>query len=132
MRWCKKLGSSYLLLKISIWRPILPVFPRTWIASFLISTLDSFQVVLEVSDYRVSAFILMESHGQQYFLLGRLFTLPDRWPVCFFLFWLKHYFCSRYLFPSQFHVEIHDSFKPHHNFISFLNTVHVKLVRINL
>ena len=44
--WAHKILSwKYLTL----WRPVLPVFPRAQSASFLISTLNSFQGVLEVS-----------------------------------------------------------------------------------
>ena len=49
MRRYKELGSQN-LLKITIQRPVLPVFPRAQDASFLISSLNSFQGVLKVSD----------------------------------------------------------------------------------
>ena len=39
--------------KIFIWRPVLPVFLRAQSASFLISTLNSFQSVLKVSGQRL-------------------------------------------------------------------------------
>ena len=38
------------------WRPVLPVFPRAQSASFLISTLNSFQGVLKVYSYSSSWF----------------------------------------------------------------------------
>ena len=50
--WAHKIGS----LKISIWRPVLPVFPQAQNASFLLSTLDSFQGVLKVSSCRSTWF----------------------------------------------------------------------------
>ena len=36
---------------LTIWRPVLPIFPRAPIASFLFSTLSSFQRVLKVSGF---------------------------------------------------------------------------------
>ena len=47
-RW-KRLDSQSLLLKMSIWRPVLPVFPRVQSTSLLISTLNSSQDVSKVS-----------------------------------------------------------------------------------
>ena len=44
--WAHKISSWKYLI---IWRPVLPVFPRAQSASFLFSTLNSFQGVLKVS-----------------------------------------------------------------------------------
>ena len=44
--WAHKIGSWKYL---TIWRPVLPIFPRALSASFLLSTLNSFQGVLKVS-----------------------------------------------------------------------------------
>ena len=46
MNWTHKIFSSKYL---TIWRPVLPVFPRTQISSFLLSTLNSFQGLLLTS-----------------------------------------------------------------------------------
>ena len=44
MRKCKNWAHKSLLLKnLTIWRPVLPVFPRAQCTSFLTSTLNSFQ-----------------------------------------------------------------------------------------
>ena len=40
---------EHIFLKMSIWKPVLPVFPRVWNALFLISTLNSFQRVVKLS-----------------------------------------------------------------------------------
>ena len=45
--WAHKIFSWKYL---TIWRPVVPVFPRAQSASFLISTLNSFQGMLRVSD----------------------------------------------------------------------------------
>ena len=57
MGTCKNPGSQNFfflmkILKISVGRPVLPVFPQTQSASFLISTLNSFQGVLKISGCR--------------------------------------------------------------------------------
>ena len=44
--WAHKIGSWKYL---TIWRPVLPVFPRAQRASFLLSILNSFQGVLKIS-----------------------------------------------------------------------------------
>ena len=50
MRRCKNWAHKIFSWKyLTIWRPVLPVFPRAQSASFLISTLNSFQGVLKVS-----------------------------------------------------------------------------------
>ena len=51
--WAHKISSWKYL---TIWRPILPVFPRAQRASFLILTLNSFRVLLKVSSCSSSQF----------------------------------------------------------------------------
>ena len=51
--WAHKISSWKYL---TIWRPILPVFPRAQRASFLIFTLNSFRVLLKVSSCSSSQF----------------------------------------------------------------------------
>ena len=46
--WAHKIGSWKYL---TIWRPVVPVFPRAKSASFLFCTVNSFQGVLKVSGY---------------------------------------------------------------------------------
>ena len=57
MRRCKNLAHKNLLLKISTWRPVLPVFPKHRVAPLLVSTLSSGQGVLGVGSCPGSCFI---------------------------------------------------------------------------
>ena len=53
---------------LTMWRPVLPDFPRTQIASFLISTLNSFQGKLMISSAVAHTLILVEVDGKCQFV----------------------------------------------------------------
>ena len=65
---CEKMQEFGLIknhLKVSICKPLLPVFPSSQSASLLISTQNSFQGVLKISDL-----ILLEADGKCQFVVG--------------------------------------------------------------
>ena len=59
--WAHKI-SSWMCL--TLWRPVQPVLPRAQRASFLLSTLNSFQGALKVSSCRAHDLILVEVVGK--------------------------------------------------------------------
>lgn len=75
---CKKLGPQN-LLKISTWRPVLPVFLRASSASFLISKLNSFQDVLKGRDCSGSSLHTCRTRGKQQYLIGKCLPEKGHW-----------------------------------------------------
>ena len=61
--WAHKPAPENIL---TIWRSVLPDFPTAWAqsASFLISTLNSFQEVLKISSWAAHNWILVELDGK--------------------------------------------------------------------
>ena len=64
--WAHKIASWKYL---TIWRPVVPVFPRAKSASFLFCTVNSFQGVLKVTGYSSTYWILVEVDGKCQFVV---------------------------------------------------------------
>ena len=64
--WAHKIFGKYL----TVWRPVLPVFPRAQSALLRISSLKSFQVVLKVCDYSGQWLPSSRTRWEKQFLFG--------------------------------------------------------------
>ena len=58
---------------LTIWRPVLPVFPRAHSASFLLSTLNSFQGCWKSAAAAAHDLILVEVDGKCQFVVDTTF-----------------------------------------------------------